>query len=152
MRARASVRVGRPVGQVFDFVADVGNMPLWVTGVKAASSVDGIVGEGSRYLLEYTGGWRPNELEVVVTDFDRPRVFASQVSRGPFAFEGTMTFVEADGTTEVTNSIEAGPDSLASRIASLLFGWMLRGSMSRRLLRELETLQRTIEGDSSIKA
>lgn len=152
VKAKASVSITRPVGEVFDYVVDVANMPRWITGVRSARPVDTTMRVGARYLLEYMGGWRANELEVEVTEFDRPNVFASQISRGPFAFEGTMTFTATDGGTDVTNSIEAGPDSLASRIATLLFGWFLRSSMSRRLQRELETLQRSIEGDSSIKA
>ncbi len=152
MKAKASVTVARPVAEVFDYVTDVSNMPSWMTGVRTASAIDETMSEGSRYLLEYTGGWRSNDLEVVVTEFEPPSVFASQVARGPFAFEGTMTFTDRGDVTEVTNSIEAGPDSLATRIASLLFGWMLRGSMSRRLLGELEALQQSIEGGVSPEA
>ncbi len=151
VRAKACIQVSRPIGDVFDYVVDVAKMPRWMTGVRSASLLDPVMTKGARYALEYTGGWRPYELEVIVTEFGRPHVFASQITRGPFAFEGTMTFADVDGATEITNSIEAGPDSLASRIAGLLFGWMLRGSMRRRLLGELEVLQRSIEGDSSVK-
>lgn len=151
VRAKASITVARPITEVFDFVVDVANMPRWMTGVRNAVARDETMHVGSRFRLDYMGGWRANELEVVVTEFDRPHAFASQIERGPFAFEGKMTFTEAGDATEVTNSIEAGPDSLASRIASLLFGWMLRGSMSKRLLGELQALQHNIEGDSSIR-
>lgn len=151
MQAKASVIINRPIGEVYDYVVDVANMPRWVSGVRAARQVDAVMANGARYVLEYMGGWRANELEVVVSEFDRPTTFATQISRGPFAFEGTMRFSEVEGGTEVTNAIEAGPDSIASRIAGLLFGWFLRGSTSRRLQRELETLQQSIEGDSSLK-
>ena len=149
MKANARIEVALPVGKVFDYVTNVANMPAWVTGVTASAMIDETMDEGSRYRLEYLGGWRTNDLEVVVTEYERPTVFASQTARGPFAFEGKMSFVERDGVTEITNSIEAGPDSLASRVASLLFGWLLRGSMSRRLLRELEALKQSAMGAAS---
>ena len=152
VKAQARVTIERSVSDVFDYVTDVANMPAWMTGVQAATPVDGTMAAGARYSLQYTAGWRPYELEVTVTEYERPVAFASQVSRGPFAFEGTMTFVARDGGTEITNSIEAGPDSVASRVASLLFGWLLRRSMSRRLLRELETLQHSIEDDTTLNA
>ena len=152
MRAQAEITVARLIDEVFEFVTDVEKMPRWMTGVRAASRIDEELGPGARFSLEYMGGWRSNELEVVVTEFERPSVFATQIARGPFAFEGTLTFESVDGGTRVVNSIEAGPDSLATRIAAILFGWMLSGSMSRRLLRELETLQRHTEDDTSITA
>ena len=152
MRALAEIIVARPTDEVFDFVTDVANMPRWMTGVRTASQIDAEMGPGARFSLDYMGGWRSNELEVVVTEFERSSIYATQIARGPFAFEGTMTFESVEGGTKVVNSIEAGPDSLATRIAAILFGWMLSGSMSRRLLRELETLQHTIEDDTSVTA
>ncbi len=151
MKAKASIFIHRPIQEVFDYLTDVSNVPAWMTGVDRARLIDRDMGPGARYILSYTGGWRANDLEVVVTEYRPPTEFASMVARGPFAFEGTTLLEEVDGGTEVTNLIEAGPDSLASRIASLLLGWLLRGSMRRRLLRELEALQHSIEGDASLK-
>jgi uncharacterized protein YndB with AHSA1/START domain len=152
VRALAEITVARPIDEVFDFVTDVAKMPSWMTGVRAASAIDEEMRPGARFSLDYMGGWRSNELEVVVAEFTPPTIFATQIARGPFAFEGTMTFESAAGGTRVVNSIEAGPDSLATRIAAVLLGWLLSGSMSRRLHRELETLQHSIEDDTSITA
>ncbi len=151
MKAKASIFIHRPIQEVFDYLTDVSNLPAWMTGVDGARLIDPHVGPGARYILSYTGGWRSNDLEVVVTEYRPPAEFASTVTRGPFAFEGTTLLAEGEGGTEVTNIIEAGPDSLASRIASLVLGWLLRGSVRRRLLRELEALQHSIEGDASLK-
>lgn len=152
MKATASVHIDRPIADVFAVLTDVSHMPSWVNGVKSARLVSEAMDEGAKYVLEYSSGWRANELEVEVTEFRPPEVFASTTVRGPFAFEGTFTLVEEAGGTRLTNFIEAGPDSVASRVASLLLGWLLRGTMSRRLLSELETLQRTIEGDPSLRS
>jgi uncharacterized protein YndB with AHSA1/START domain len=152
MKATASIFIARPIADVFDFITDVAKMPSWVTGVQSSRRVSDAMGEGARYVLEYNGGWRSYEIEVAVTGYDPPALFAATTARGPFAFEGTTTLKEVEGGTRVSNLIEAGPDSLASRMASLLLGWLLRPSMSRRLLRELQALQNSIESDSSLRS
>ena len=44
------------------------------------------------------------------------------------------------------DAIEAGPDSLSSRLATILLGPMLLRSMRKRLKRELDALERAITG------
>ncbi len=145
MKATATVTIDRPIGEVFSYVTDVAEMPRWVSGVSAARLVSGEMGRGARYVLDYVQGWRPSEVEIEVTEFEPPRSFGSRSSRGPFAFEGKMQLREAGSATEVTNIIEAGPDSLSTRVASWLLGPILRRSFTRRLARELEQLRDAIE-------
>ena len=152
MNATATIAIARPIGDVFAYITDVSNMPAWISGVQSARLLTDEMDANAHYVVDYNGGWRSNEIEVEVTRFEPPNVFASVAVRGPFAFEGTIRLEPIEGGgTRVSNVIDAGPDSVASRVASIMLGWLLRGSMSRRLLRELETLQGSIEGDPSLR-
>ncbi len=150
MKQQASIEVDRPIGDVFAFVTDVTNMPRWVTGARSARLVGGAIGPGTHFVVEYMGGWRSFELEAAVTDYEPPAAFGFTGERGPFSFEAGIRLEDiGEGRTRVTNLSEAGPDSLSTRIASFLFAPILRGSMPRRLLRELERLRVAIEGPAT---
>jgi uncharacterized protein YndB with AHSA1/START domain len=152
VKARASIQINRSIEDVFAYVSDVSTMPMWVTGVKTARMVSPEMGKGAHFVLEYTGGWRPYELQVIVAEFDPPHVIALQTERGPFGFEGRIELEAVGDSTRVTNVIEAGPDSISTRMAVMLLGPLLKGSTNRRLLRELEALERSIEGDTQLQA
>ena len=145
----ATITIARPIDEVFAYVTDVTNMPHWVTGVSRARLVSESMGVGAKFMCQYTSAIRPNEIELEVTTHEAPSAFGMAMSRGPFNFEGTMTLAEVDGGTRVTNSIVADPDSLATRLASLLFGWLVRPSYRKRLARELEALKASMSGEKA---
>jgi uncharacterized protein YndB with AHSA1/START domain len=146
----ATITISRPIEQVFTYVTNVTNMPAWVTGVSRAHMVSDTMGVGARFMCHYTSAIRPNEIELEVTTYEPSTSFGLATSRGPFNFEGTMTLVEVDGGTRVTNSIVADPDSVATRLASLLFGWLVRPSYRKRLARELEALKASMAGQKLV--
>jgi uncharacterized protein YndB with AHSA1/START domain len=144
----ASVVIDRPIDEVFRFLADVRNMPQWVSGVTGAAYVDGDAGLGAAFRITYGQGWRDVELQLEVTDYEAPTRFGMQIVRGPFTFDGRFELAPEAGSTRVSNSVEAGADSLASELAMLLFGPLIRRSMSGRLQRELEALRDAMSGGS----
>jgi uncharacterized protein YndB with AHSA1/START domain len=147
MNVEASITINRPRAEVFDFVTDVGNMPKWVTGVSGATMRSTAMGPGARFGIRYISALRPNELEIEVSVYERPERFGLSSARGPFDFDGTMTLQDVEGGTLVTNSIVADPDSVATRLAAILFGWFVRPSMRARLRRELVALRDSIQGE-----
>ena len=145
MNVEATITIDRPRADVFDFVTNVANMPRWVSGVSSAALRTPEMGPGARFVCRYVSSLRPNEIEIEVSAYDRPGLFGLRSARGPFDFEGTMTLQEADGATVVTNSIVADPDSVATRLAAIMFGWFVGPSMRKRLARELEALRDSIQ-------
>jgi len=143
----ATITIARPIDEVFAYVTDVTNMPHWVTGVSQARMVSEPMGAGAKFMCRYTSAIRPNEIELEVATYEAPHAFGMAMHRGPFNFEGTMTLVAGQGGTVVSNSIVADPDSLATRLASLLFGWLVRPSYRKRLARELEALKGSMSGE-----
>ena len=141
MNVDASITLKRPIDEVFAYVTDVPKMAHWVTGVSSAELISDAMGNGARFVCRYTSAFRPNELELVVTSYAPPAVFGIQIARGPFNFDGTIS-LEADGDgTRIVTTTAVDPDSLATRLASLLFGWFVAPSMRKRLTRELEALR-----------
>lgn len=149
MKAMATITIDRPVDEVFGFVTDVDEMPRWVSGVRSAKLLSKEMGTGARYALDYIRGWRADSIEIEVTDFEEPRLFGSRSFRGPFQFEGRMELENGSDQTTVTNIIEAGPDSVATRLASFLFGPFLRRSFTSRLRTELEQLKAAMQQRSA---
>jgi uncharacterized protein YndB with AHSA1/START domain len=140
----ASIAIPRPREEVFAFISDVANMPKWVTGVVSAKLDTAEMEVGSTFTLQYRPNWRADSVVLQVVDFESPARLATRSSKGPFHFEGTVTLSEVEGATTVTNTIEAGPDSLSTKLATLLLGPLLVRSMRKRLLKELIALERAI--------
>ena len=69
--------------------------------------------------------------------------FATKSERGPFSFpfRGPMELRSVATGTEVTNNVETGPESVATRLASVLLGPILQRSVRRRLHDELLALR-----------
>lgn len=141
MKLSASIIIPRSQSDIFAFVSEVSNMPKWVTGVTAARLVSDEMAVGARFVCEYRPNRRSDQLELSVVSFDPPNAFCTRSSRGPFQFDGCVSLAEADGGTRVTNTIEAGPDSLSSKLATVLLGPLLQRSMQKRLLGELTKLE-----------
>lgn len=143
MIAKTSIIIERSIDEVFDFVSDVENMPRWVSGVSRVQLLSDKVKSGTRFSAEYAEGLRTSAIGFKVVEFEPPVRFATKSERGPFSFpfKGTMELRSVATGTEVTNNIETGPESVATRLASILFGPILRRSIRRRLQDELQALR-----------
>jgi uncharacterized protein YndB with AHSA1/START domain len=146
MEASASILIEKPAADVFEFLADVANMPQWVSGVLTARFESGAAAPGATFRVAYHRDWRREDVELKVTKYEPPRSIAMETVRGPFTFEGHFELEEDAGATRLTNYVEAGADSLASQIAMTVFGSLLRRGMARRLQRELESLRAAMLG------
>jgi uncharacterized protein YndB with AHSA1/START domain len=109
-RLETSVRIERPVEEVFNYVSDPLNFSQWNSAVQAVRATSPRAGEvGSAYLMErdLPGGRARNELEIVARE--RPREFAIRTTSGPtpfvyryrFSSENGATAVVLDGTVEL---------------------------------------------------
>lgn len=143
MIAKTSIIIERSIDEVFDYVSDVENMPRWVSGVSRVQLLSDKVKSGTRFSAEYAEGLRRSAIGFKVVEFEPPVRFATKSERGPFSFpfKGTMELRSVATGTEVTNNIETGPESVATRLASILFGPILKRSIRRRLQDELQALR-----------
>jgi uncharacterized protein YndB with AHSA1/START domain len=96
------VHVARPIEEVFAFVSNPLNFPLWNSAVRAVRKTSGgESGVASTYSMErdLPGGRAVNELEVVASD--RPRAFAIRTTAGPTPFLYRYRFEAKNGETSM---------------------------------------------------
>jgi uncharacterized protein YndB with AHSA1/START domain len=97
------VHIERPIEEVFAFVSDPLNFPLWNSAVKAVRKTSaGENGVASAYSMERDrpGGRVVNGLEVV--ESERPHEFAIRTTAGPTPFLYRYRFTAENDETVVT--------------------------------------------------
>jgi uncharacterized membrane protein len=105
--AQHQVSIGRPVGEVFAYVADGLNGPRWRSGVLDVSLVSGS-GVGATYKQGVKGpGGRRIDADYRVTAFEPDRRIAFEAIAGPVRPSGEYRFEAADGGTRLTFSLQA---------------------------------------------
>ena len=143
MNTKTSIVIDRPIEEVFAYVSNVENMPRWMSGVRRVRLLSKRISEGARFSADYAQGMRNSAIDFKVVEFDPPVRFAAKSERGPFSFPfvGTFEFRAIGDATEVTTNVDTGGESVATRLANLLFGPVVRRGFQRRLQEELRALQ-----------
>jgi len=103
-----SIRIGRPMDEVFTALTNIDRLPEWV-GILVASeqTSDGPIGVGTTIGQEVKILGRQHEGSVEITSYDPPHRLEQRFSTGPL--EGTMRYAltPRDGATEVLQEVEA---------------------------------------------
>lgn len=103
-KARHSVSVDCPIHEVFDFLAEGTNTPIWRPGVTLVARISGNeVGTGTRYVQKVSdGAGRTVEETYEITRFEPPHLLEFVVERGAARTAGRYTLARIDpGTTHV---------------------------------------------------
>lgn len=99
-RIRGSVDISRPVGQVFDTVADQRNEVQYNAQMTRSVKVgDGPIGVGTVFEATVVSRGRPLDMTIRYTAFDRPRLLASRSEMAGVVVRGTL---RCDPTEEGT--------------------------------------------------
>ncbi len=126
LRVEESVEINRPVEEVFDYVSNVENIPVWAGPPIEVHKDDGPgpVKEGDRfsYTAKFLG--RRYETPFEVTSHEPNRRLSYRGTGGPISSqEWTHTFEETPtGTTRYTQVVEGEPGGF------LQAGWTAAGS------------------------
>ena len=134
--ADGTVRIERPIEEVFDFLADGTNNKQWRAGVIDISKTSGEgVGTVYRQTLKGPGG-RTIDGDYRVTSFDRPQRLDFEVIAGPARPTGSFV-LRSDGpsATTVTFALDLQPKGMMK----------LMGPMVQR------TMQKEVEALSDLK-
>ncbi len=120
------ILIGRPVEEVFDFVADQRNEPHYNPRmVRAAKVTDGPVGKGTVFRSATKSIGRTAEMRIELTGFDRPARLASHAIMRQADMAGTLTFEPAPSGTRMRWSWRVRPKG-AVRLLAPLITWMGR--------------------------
>jgi uncharacterized protein YndB with AHSA1/START domain len=129
IRLETQVQIGRPIEDVFAYVADPGNLPDWNSAVQAVRKTspvaDNDVGTSYRLERELPTGRAENELEVVACE--RPTSFAIRTNSGPTPFGYRFRFTPEGAATIIQVDAEADLGAAADLLAPLVRRAVQRG-------------------------
>jgi len=116
-----TITIERPPNEVFGFLAQFENLPLWNYAISETRKIDGsAVGVGSRYLQTRTIP-SPSQETFEVTAFEPDRRLAIRGDLGPFSSEVTYLLDPTGSGTTITNTMNlrsAGPLRLVAPLAA----------------------------------
>jgi uncharacterized protein YndB with AHSA1/START domain len=137
-----SVRIRRPIEEVFSHVADPLNFPRWNSAVEAVRKTPAAEnGVASTYSMEreLPTGRAVNELEVVASQ--RPREFAIRTTAGPTPFLYRYRFSGERGETVVRLDAEVELQGTAALLPPIARRFVRNGVDDN-----LATLKQILEG------
>ena len=120
MKFTNTITIQRRPGEVFGFLAQLENLPLWNYAISETRKISGgAVGVGSRYRQTRTlPSWSEETFEV--TEFEPARRLSLRGALGPFQSEVTYLLAPAESSTVLTNTMSlqrSGPLRLVAPLA-----------------------------------
>lgn len=137
-----SVRIERPIADVFAFVSDPTQFPRWNSAVRTVSPISAATGTpGSTYSMErqLPTGRVENELEVFARE--HPSVFGIRTTSGPTPFSYHYRFASDGGDTVVHLSAAVELPGTAAVLGPLAARGVKRGVETN-----FAALKRALEG------
>jgi Polyketide cyclase / dehydrase and lipid transport len=87
------ILIGRPIEEVFDFVADERNEPRYNPRMLHAETISpGPIGAGTRFRAKMSVRRRPVEMTTEFTVYERPRRLALTTHLSAMEIHGSLTF------------------------------------------------------------
>jgi hypothetical protein len=109
-RVSGEILIERPIEEVFDFVADQRNEPIYNPRMLQSEKItDGPIGVGTRFRATARSGRRTVEMLIEVTGFQRPGRLGSRTTMPSVDVDGGLTFEPAAGATRMSWSWEVSP-------------------------------------------
>ena len=137
-----TVRIDRPLADVFGYLTDVEKAPEWQSSALEVSA-EGEIGVGTRIREKRNLLGRRAESTFEVTEYEPGRKFSLRVLSGPLPFEVRHTLVPDGEGTRLDWVAEAD----TSRFPKLAVR-MMAGTVERQFKADLERLKRVLEGDA----
>ncbi len=102
METEQRITIGKPIDEVFAYVADPLHNPEWISSVNAVKQTSaGPLGVGTTFAQEVDAMGYKGQASVEVTAYDPPHAFALSAVGGPLPYTMTYTFVEAPVGTDL---------------------------------------------------
>ena len=142
MRAEGSIDIKRPLGDVFDYVSDVGNYPEWMAHVlEVQQDTPGAPQESDRFIVAIKSVGRRFETPYARTTYEAGRGYTDQAVGGPVPDQQWhASFQEVPGGTRVTRTVDAHPDGLLKLLEPVQ-----KLAAERQLRKDLQTLKNLLE-------
>ena len=123
-RIEGEIVIGRPVDEVFDYVADQSNEPEYNPQmVRAEKITPGPVGKGTRFRSAVASRGRTAGMLIECTGYDRPKLFATTTTMAQADIGYTLRFEPAPAGTRMRWSGQVQPKG-AFRLLGPLITWL----------------------------
>ena len=141
MSTQFSVEIQRPVNEVFEFVSDPNNLPLWGEGITEVSvDTDNPVQTGTKFIIKNKMGGRTQEFESEVLSFEPDSEYSFKTGSGATGYISHRKFDEIGAATRITEQIDGQQSGLAKLVAPLVLGFVKK-SHYNSLLKLKEVLE-----------
>ena len=102
LRFESEVTIRRPIADVFAFVADLSNTPLWQGGVvHSASITPGPIRVGAMFEEDVKVAWFHVPTRCVITELESNQRVVFEASSTPLEYRGEFRFEPVDGGTRL---------------------------------------------------
>jgi uncharacterized protein YndB with AHSA1/START domain len=141
-RAQRSVRIGRPVSDVFAFFVDPANESRWRGSHLKEFTAQGPIAVGTRIRQVVAGPMgRGIDADIEITALEPDARYAFRGVAGPLRPVGEYTFRPVDGDTEVTFKLDAP----LTGVKKVFMGNAVQKSMNAEMA-ALDTAKSVLEG------
>lgn len=97
-----AIEIDCPVEEVFDFVADERNEPMYnPLLLHSTKTTSGRIGMGTRFAAAHRTHGKPAELTIEITGYDRPHRLVSHTTMPGCEVDGELTFEPLGGRTRL---------------------------------------------------
>jgi carbon monoxide dehydrogenase subunit G len=142
IRTEQDFHVAASPDVVFDRLGDMRNEVQWNPMTQEmAKSTDGEVGSGTRFDGKMR---RVGPMHMVVTEYNRPRRFASRGGSRGASVDYAATFEPAEGGTRVRTTMELEPRGIAKVLAPLM-----ARSVAKQEDEAMQSFRRWVEGSGA---
>jgi uncharacterized protein YndB with AHSA1/START domain len=139
IEARGETAIGRPIAEVFDYLADARNEPRWVQGARSVEKTSsGPVGLGTTFVGQYA---RAGRVDLELIEFERPTRVTIRAHSRIVDFDDVVELSMRAGVTRVDARMTATPRG-AMRFVAPIMGRTMR----RQFSENWDHLRRALEG------
>jgi ribosome-associated toxin RatA of RatAB toxin-antitoxin module len=148
LKIQYSTVIGSPVEDVWAFMEDLDNYPLFMPGlVEMRQTTPGPRQHGTQIVWTYQFLGQQFDITLNVTDYQAPNRFAATLRAGPMQLQGVWTYAAVDPvTTRMTTLIEgetAGLFKVADPLAAR--------AMERQVAASYGTLKDLVESRAAVR-
>jgi hypothetical protein len=125
VHVNGSMTICRPLETVFDYAANQSNEPTYNPRMIASQKVsEGPVGVGTHFRATVLAGRRPLDMDIEVTEYDRPPVslsrFGTHTAMSSADVTGLLTFRPSRADTRMSWSWDIRPKGMARFFSPLV--------------------------------
>ncbi len=146
MRGAASIKVNKPIEEVWEFVSDMSNSDQWLDGVsESVLATEGEIAAGSTFNCKYRFNNKSHDVSYVLTSFDPPQKFGYRVAGGPHPSINFVELKSEKGLTKINIVMEMDISQLTIGVVFLGLGPFARVSIMMKLRKDLKRLKALLE-------